>query len=379
MRILTITFNDLGISWGPAIHFLELWNNVSSLTRGVLVEGIAPSWTGAEPIIEPAFRLRTAWVPNVRSWRQVYFDAVVAGRLLLSWRRYDLVYVRLGGWHPLLTMLLALLKLPYVLELNGLAAEDSVSSRKGRVIRAITSVQERWLVAHAAVVVAVSRGIAEAVQARYRPRGKVVTIHNGVAEHFFPAAAPRERSLDRPTAIYVGTFTPWDGAGAVVSLARQFPKVRFLMVGDGPARLALAADAPENVEFTGYVNYSELPAIYGTAECAIVLYEYERHRHVEVSSLKTREYLACGLPIFTTDIPGQEFVDRLGVGMLLPRDQDVGAAFAEFLRALPEYYRAYERLGARLKEEIGWAHTAKETLRSIAALNPAADRPVRAA
>jgi hypothetical protein len=44
-NILTISNNDQGISWGPAVHYLELWNAVTKQTNRFDIEGFVPSWT----------------------------------------------------------------------------------------------------------------------------------------------------------------------------------------------------------------------------------------------------------------------------------------------------------------------------------------------
>jgi hypothetical protein len=33
LKVLTITSNDLGLPWGPAIHYLELWNEVYRIDK----------------------------------------------------------------------------------------------------------------------------------------------------------------------------------------------------------------------------------------------------------------------------------------------------------------------------------------------------------
>jgi glycosyltransferase involved in cell wall biosynthesis len=364
-RILTVTSNDLGISWGPAIHYLELWNEFCEVSTRCSVTGYAPSWTRATPIIQSRFRLKTLDVINMPSVRQMMFDLRMAVHLLLHRNRYDLVYIRLSHWHLLQALMLRLLRIRFALELNGLAKEDSASSGKGRLLRRIIGMQEAWLVSHASLCIAVSDGIASAVRQKYRPRGDVVTISNGVARQFFTSRrAPRSKTGPL-TVIYVGTFTSWDGACEVVKLARHFPDIHFMMVGEGSMRARIQAQAPRNVSFAGKVNYSDLPALYSRADAAIVLYEYERHRSVKVSSLKTLEYVASRLPVFTTDVPGQEFISENGYGVLVPEHVDVASVFERFVASLDTYASNYAQSADAMYGRFGWRRTASETAAAL--------------
>lgn len=370
MRILTITSNDLGISWGPAIHYLELWNALHAIAPQFTITGFAPSWTKSSPVIDNAFPLRTLQVSNIPSIRQLIFDARMSVHLFMRGGQYDLVYIRLSHWHVLQTAALKLLRIPYVLELNGLAEEDSTSSRKSGFIKRIICQQERWLVENAMLCIAVSEGIANTLARKYTLQGEIVTIGNGVARQFFSAQRSAQPAARAPVVIYVGTFTAWDGAAEVVKLAQSFPDVEFLMVGDGGARVQLEKASTANVKFIGKVHYNELPALYASADAAIVLYEYERHRNVKVSSLKTLEYVASRLPVFTTDIPGQEFIQDNGYGVLVPQGADLQQSFAQFIAQRNTYAANYKHSIESMYEQFGWKRTAHETSVALSLISP---------
>ena len=73
-RVITITYNDLGISWGPAIHFLELWNNFAKNNPEITVIGISPSWTKRKCILNPLFNHHSIKILDVKGIRQVIYD-----------------------------------------------------------------------------------------------------------------------------------------------------------------------------------------------------------------------------------------------------------------------------------------------------------------
>lgn len=364
MRIFTVTSNDLGISWGPAIHYLELWNEFSGLGHRDSVMGLAPSWTRLAPIVAPRFPLQLIRVPNVPSLRQVVFDIFAA---IILWRRradYDIAYVRLSHWHWMQSLVLKVCKIPYVLEMNGLSKEDSGSAGNTRLVTKLITLQERMLVGNAKVCITVSDGISRAVRERFKVAGKVETIRNGVARLLLTsrdnANGPR-KARRRLTGIYVGTFTPWDGAANIVSLAKRFGAVDFLMIGDGPGREELQAVATPNVKFVGVVRYQDLPNLYATADFGIVLYEYERHLSVEVSSLKTLEYVASGLPVFSTAVRGQDFIKRLEFGRLVEPGADLEDEFERFIGDLPRYVESYTKCSDAYFESLTWHRVAVQT------------------
>lgn len=372
MKIVTITYNDLGISWGPAIHFLELWNSVASLHPEIDVEGLAPTWTARSPILRSRFRLAQIRVPNISKSRQVIYDLKIAARLLFR-ATSDVVYIRLSQFHLFSTLTLRLRRNPVFLELNGLLVDDAVSAKRSGFFRRFVRWQERTLVHRARGIIAVSQGITDAILTNYHPAGRVITLKNGVGLNFFidpadhnaePGRPPTSR---RPAVLYVGTFTPWDGAMRIVELARRFPQVDFHFVGDGPALKAVQAQATANMSFFGRADYADLPRFYRSADAGIVLYETKRHQRVHLSSLKTLEYLASGLPVFTTNVPGQEYVADLGCGVLAGEDTLI-EDFSAFLRKLPDYRRTAESTRAAIRRDYSWENVAHKTVAFVRGL-----------
>jgi glycosyltransferase involved in cell wall biosynthesis len=378
MKIISITYNDPGISWGPAIHFLELWSSVAALHPDVEVAGFAPSWTGKAPILPVPFVLTQFRVPAIAKGRQVLYDLMVAWRVLLRSAASDVVYLRLSQFHLFSTLALRWRRNRLVLELNGLLLDDAVSARRSHIFRSFVRWQEGALVRRASGLISVSQGITDTIRATYRPPGELITLKNGVGMHFFedgaPAASAPERDEPRVTILYVGTFTPWDGAARIVELARHFPEVDFCFVGDGPARKAVQTQATPNMKFVGQVAYADLPQHYRQAQAGIVLYEIQRHQRVHLSSLKTLEYLASGLPVFTTMVPGQEFVAELGCGVL-SREECLVDDFREFLHRLPSYRRRAQAARAVMRRDHSWESVAEKTIEFIGGLKPMSVRP----
>lgn len=356
-RILTITPNDQGIDGGPAIHFLELWNCISRQQPHWTVKGIAPSWTGRPPIIDTEFELQTVRVPPIRVLRAALFDMVAALHVLF--RKYDLVYVRMSQVHIALAMALRIRRVVAFIELNGIPDADNLSATRARVIRHIARISEHQMFAICAGAICVS----ESIQRHCADKGvsKSCVVANGVAPRYFEIR--RKPRTKRPVVIYVGTFTPWDGAGDVVQLAHHFPDVDFVMVGGSERANNGRVSAPPNITFVGSVSYRSLPEWYRRADAGIVLYEKKRHARVQVSSLKTLEYVASGLPTFSTSVPGQEFLAEKGIGVLTPeafgtRTQE---DFRLFISSLGRLSDAVDRFRVEFRGQASWERAADQT------------------
>ncbi len=334
-NILTITYNDPSISWGPAVHYLELWNAFQKQYSDIYdIEGICPQWQDGNTIIEPKFKLHTVKVPNVRIFRQVIFDFYAAVRIITT--RNSLIYIRLSHFHIFSIISIFLLRKKTFLELNGIMADDSISAKSPLWYRFMVTFQEKVLLKIAKGCIAVSEGIEKfAINCGAKSS---ICVSNGVSSRFFQVerkkASQQEKSRKR--IIYVGTYTPWDGAKYIVELAKMFPDVDFLMFGDGKLRQNLENKAPANVLFKGAVSYEKLPSLYESVDAGIVLYEKERNK-MKLSSLKTLEYMASGLPIFTTNVPGQEFISENEIGKTI-EIENMQIEFKYFMENL-ELYR----------------------------------------
>jgi len=358
-RVLTLSSNDQGISWGPAIHYLELWNEVAKCET-FEVSGHVPSWTKNKPIIEPRFGLQQWAVPNIRGLRQVFWDFYCLGIILFC--RYDILYLRLSNFHVLSWLGIKIRNPLLALELNGLAKPDQESAKSNSIKRFISVFFEKLLIKEAKTCFSVSESI-KAFARSYAPNTEHILVDNGVAEQFFEIESLDRSKGDKVQAIYVGTFTPWDGASDIVDLAARVPDVVFLMVGDGVRRPSLEEKATKNVTFCGWVPYSDLATYYMASDVALVLYEKERHVKVTVSSLKTREYIASGLPVFSTKVPGQEFIGENGYGVLC--EEPTPELFLAFLQHKNRFQENLIRDRNLLREKFSWSATAKKTVQFL--------------
>ncbi len=78
--------------------------------------------------------------------------------------------------------------------------------------------------------------------------------------------------IQQPYFLFVGRFEPLKGAHTLISFFRAYPRARLVLVGDGNqfAELKqLAGDSP-NIEFTGWLNHSQMTTLLRDATALII-------------------------------------------------------------------------------------------------------------
>jgi alpha-1,6-mannosyltransferase len=136
---------------------------------------------------------------------------------------------------------------------------------------------------------------------------------------------------------------------------------RLWMVGDGPRRRALEAQARDlPVVFTGHLHdRSELARLLATAEAALAPCPYETF------GLAALEALACGTPVVATDRGAVAEVVHAAQGaatgaVAAPAPASLATAVAEVVRRPRDQNRRAARARA---EQYPWARTARDMLR----------------
>ncbi|HEY1775084.1 MAG TPA: glycosyltransferase [Solirubrobacteraceae bacterium] len=210
----------------------------------------------------------------------------------------------------------------------------------------------------AELVLANSAGIERLARAHGAHRSRVVHLGTDV-----PALVP-ERSPTPLIATVAHLVARKRHADVLEALAR-LPGVRYLVIGDGPERGALAALArrlgvAERVEFTGALEPAQATARAGAAWCFVMPSTEEAFGVAYV------EAMAAGIPAIGCDgEPGPSEIAAVGGGIELvpPRSP---AILAERLRALLTDGDARRALGARGREtvtrEFTWERCGAQTL-----------------
>ncbi|HTE42652.1 MAG TPA: glycosyltransferase family 4 protein [Steroidobacteraceae bacterium] len=196
----------------------------------------------------------------------------------------------------------------FVFEVRDLWPESllAVGGRRGMAYYVIDRVANS-MYRSADRILVLARGTREYLIAKGVPESKLVQVPNGVD---VAAIRPNEltgeaRREEHPiTFIYAGAHGPANGLDAVLDAAEILGgacNARFKLVGDGPAKSALRADAVRrglvNVEFLDSVSKPELARLLNGADAGLMLLREAPLFAFGVSPNKLFDYMAAALPI----------------------------------------------------------------------------------
>jgi glycogen(starch) synthase len=164
----------------------------------------------------------------------------------------------------------------------------------------------------------------------------------------FPNGVPRPAPLDPPVLLCIGRLSEQKGFDLAVAafseVLTRFPAARLVILGDGPERAALEAQAARSgvapsIEFVGWIPPSTVPE--QIASSTIVL---QPSRRVEGLPLVAVQAAQIGRPIVATRVGGlPEVVSDRETGFLVePEDP---RALARAIVALLDEPEALQRMG----------------------------------
>lgn len=238
-------------------------------------------------------------------------DRIVTGLITSRWRRH----MRRRGSGPLAAYLFHpsfesfveplgpdyLIYHAYDLFNHDPSWNDALERRQERLLRS----------AH--LIIGSSAVIAEALRsAGSRP---VFTVPNGVDFASFAGASRHGREpqdiagIPHPRIGHIGRLNAKVDIELIVALARANPQWHFVLVGPlvdlGPRDAALYVQSREiaNVHLLGMKSLDELPHYMHALDVGLLAYRSRGLWTAGIYPLKLHEYLACGLPIVSTDIP----------------------------------------------------------------------------
>lgn len=184
-------------------------------------------------------------------------------------------------------------------------------------------------------------------------RERITVVPNGIVPERFPL--PGLRPSDGPVMLgFVGFIRAWHGLDTVVAgMARQSdgPPVSLTIVGDGPAREDLEAQAAAlsiagRVRFTGLVPHEQVPGLVGGFDIAL-----QPKVTPYASPLKIFDYMAAGCAIVAPDQPNIREILRHEETALLFDPDDAGAMW-QAIHRLTQDTALRQRLGAAARAEL---------------------------
>jgi glycosyltransferase involved in cell wall biosynthesis len=205
----------------------------------------------------------------------------------------------------------------------------------------------------------------------------VRVVSNTVDLPTFEEATPVEGYQDDYVVVYVGSFGPHRGLETAIKafpeVIAEVPNARLLLVGSagedayGQRLRDLVAEVgiADHVEFTGWVDFDDVPAYIAASDVCFVLHNDNPHTATTVPH-KLFQYMALRRPVVVTDVgPLGRIVREYDAGRVVG-DGDTVATAGAFVELHDAPTR--DRLGANarraVEERYNWEHDA-ERLRSV--------------
>jgi glycosyltransferase involved in cell wall biosynthesis len=142
------------------------------------------------------------------------------------------------------------------------------------------------------------------------------------ADDFFVPFKPNKKKIfgcDDPVMLFTGRISEEKGVLELPNIYRAvkkyIPNVRMAIAGMGPAEKSLREKLPETI-FLGWVNHSDLPAIYSSADILLLPSKFDTFGCVVL------EAMSCGCPVAAYDTKGPRDIIEHGESGYLAATQN---------------------------------------------------------
>jgi len=293
---------------GQYVHIEEMIRALRQLGHEVIV--VAPPSAETEDFGSDAGMV--AWLKrSIPQWMyelmELSYSLVAYRRLVRAVREHqpDCLYERYNLFLPAGIWLKRKFGLPMLLEVNAPIFEER-TRYDGLALKKLARWSQAYTWQAADYVLPVTQVLGDIVASYGVPRERIVVIPNGINASQF-SAAPEARAAKAALGLdgnivlgFTGFVRDWHGLDKVITMIADDPPEssrHLLVVGDGPARAALEAQATalnirHRVSFTGVIGRDEVARYVAAFDIALqpAVVEY-------ASPLKLFEYLALGKAI----------------------------------------------------------------------------------
>jgi glycosyltransferase involved in cell wall biosynthesis len=342
MRILVFTSSVYGKDSTAEIHMKEILRHLSKTDEVVVIA--QPKYHLNEI---PGLMVRQVEMPTVFSgniYVATFYKALlaanslIAGAMILSSRKIDVLYARHGINSLCAIVLSAIFRKPLVFEMNGLWFDEANYYTLGKmsITRSLAWLLDMLSCRCSDGLVAVTDGIKKSIETLFHvPSSRIQVIPNGANVDLFrpigQEAARQELRFDKDDKIvcFVGSIyqvSPWPGIHDLIKSAPRVldkvPRAKFLIIGNGPLKdrwhsMVRELDLQHAFIFAGRVPYALVPTYINASDICVTPFRRRVNVDRGLSPLKLYEYLACGKAVVGSDISG--------IGDLL-RSTDTGIA-----------------------------------------------------
>jgi len=386
MRIVMITGDDLASFRGGTIHLMEQAENLVALGHDVQIiaqdRGAYPQQTTV-PI-----RYLPAWGSGAMRLLS-YNVSLLLVLLWLGLRRWpQIIHTRQMGYSATPLFVSTLLRLPHVLEVNGVLRDELSGQSPSKSRLWAIDFFSRLNLHRSDRFTTTTTGYLRRLEQVYDvDEASWRRMPCGVNPDLFRPAdqqAARER-LQLPEDVFallhVGSLYDWRGLDVLLEALAQvqgsLPPWALWLVGDGVEMPRLQQqsqdlDLTNRVRFVGQVSYDEVPHWLAAADVGVVL--YKSTRPVPGDPMKIYEYMASGLPVMAGDHPHYGgIVSEAAAGVVV--DDTDPKALAEAVTRLAADREARRQMGSRgvdvARTQYSWARRAEDLERLFLELLPA--------
>jgi glycosyltransferase involved in cell wall biosynthesis len=338
--------------------------------------------SGEDTAAKQGFGLRVFWHFISRYAPEIVFEILELGynfmayaklRSLFSKTKIDAFYERYAffGWAG--TYIAQKNKIPSIVEVNEISG---FKRTRGQVLQQIAKAIEKKVFTRADAIVVVSHFLKEEISKMGIAPEKIHIVPNAVnAAEFSLDTANRDivekYGLENKVVLgFVGSFVKWHNFDFFLKtfekvLKKSGKELRLMMVGDGPAKAEVEAQAKaygvlDQVIFTGAVKHTAIPAYIKAMDICIIPHSNEYR-----SPIKLFEYMAMAKPVVSPRVkPIEEVVTDKANGVLF--EPENLSALADSIIYLLENKAVREQIGARARETILkqylWSHNAAKVI-----------------
>lgn len=242
-------------------------------------------------------------------------------------------------------------EIPFVVTSHG----TDLWSFKSRVFKRVKA----WVCRSASVVTVVSRALERELKEQVGEFNNIVVAPMGVdlENRFSPSSS---NTIPKRQIISVGRLIESKGVEylvkAIPQVAKKYPDVRVLIVGDGPDRKRLQDLAGEHgvaefLEFKGTVSHDHLPNLFHSSAVFVAPFIQEG------LGLVCIEALGSGCPVVASDIPAVSDITETSAKIhLVPpmNSRAIANAVCEVLSNLNAELDVARRSNASLQAKFSW-------------------------
>ena len=245
----------------------------------------------------------------------------------------DVIYARYGGLPFSQLIIHKFFRIPYIVEINGLAMEEMKLSNTSKLNVCIAKLSEKLNYKHANKIVAVTQAIKRGIMQIYDiPDEKIVVIENGANTDLFKPMnrekVMKELNLDENYNYvgFSGSFARWHGLEDLVKSAplilKEVENTKFLLVGDGHIKEQIIQmvndlNLTDKFIFINRVPYEEVPKYVNAFDVCVIL----KKKNIPGCPLKLHEYMACRKPVIATNTQDFRVLEEYNAGIVVDSEK----------------------------------------------------------